>query len=220
MGSLKSIKIPGCSETLAEFLGIFLGDGNIRSDFQIAVSFNLKTEQLYADYVSWLIDSLFGLKASTRYRFNYGGGELVVNSRRLVEFLYSQGMTKGDKIKKGASLPRWVFDNEQTRNGAARGLFDTDGCVYKHSYLVRGAVYQYPKLAFTSYSRIIRKQFAELLTLSAFHPKEYGNRVCVYSQKEVLRYFQEIGTHNPAYQLRFERFCEDVELESLFYATA
>ena len=219
MGSLKPIRVPGYSEELAEFLGIFLGDGNIRSDYQLAISFNPKTERLYADYVSRLIDSLFGLKATTRYRFNYGGGELVVNSCGLVEFLYSQGMTQGDKIKKGASLPTWIFDNEQARSGAVRGLFDTDGCVYRHSYLVKGVVYQYPQLAFTSYAAKIREQFAGLLTLSAFHPKEYGNRVYVYSQKEVLRYFQEIGTHNPAYQLRFERFCEDIELEAAFYAT-
>jgi len=218
MGNPRSIRIPEHSEESAEFLGIVLGDGNIRSDYQIAISFNLKTEQPYADYVSRLINCLFGLKASPRYRLNYGAEELVVNSRSLVEFLYSQGMNQGDKIKGGACLPAWVFDNEPTRNGAVRGLFDTDGCIYRHSYLVNGFIYQYPKLAFTAYSEKIRKQFAGLLTLLAFHPKEYGNRVYLYSQEETLRYFQEIGTHNPAHQLRFERFCEDIGLETAFRA--
>lgn len=215
MGNLKPITVPDHSEELAEFLGIILGDGNVRSDFQVAISSNPKTEQFYADYVSQLLGSLFGLRASLRYRSDYGM-ELVINSRGLVDFLCSQGMTKGDKIKKGACLPAWVFDNELTRKGAVKGLFDTDGCVYRHSYLVNGVIYQYPKLAFTSYSAKIRKQFDELLNLLAFHPKEYRNRVYLYSQQEALRYFQEIGTHNPAYHLRFKRFCEDAELEAAF----
>ena len=170
-GKKKIIYIPEPSEKLAEFLGIFLGDGGFRSDFQISVSYNYKTEQAYADYVCKLIFSLFGLQTRRLIRPNYGSADLVVNSRALVQFLCDQGIVKGDKIAQATCFPPWVFESEDVRRGAVRGLFDTDGCIYRHSYQRNGILYQYPKIAFTSYSRIVRSQFFELLVQLQFNPK-------------------------------------------------
>ena len=122
MGNKKLIPVPNPSADLAEFLGVGLGDGNIRSNFQVAISFNLKTEQGYANYITRLIHTLFGLFPKERLRPKYGAGELVINSSSLVEFLCSEGMVKGDKIKNDAALPRWVFDCQSTQKSSVRGL--------------------------------------------------------------------------------------------------
>ena len=158
---------------------------------------------------------LIGLETKERVRLKHGSADLLVNGRKWVQFLHGQGIVKGDKIGKAVSLPEWIFESEIMRKGALRGLFDTDGCVYRHSYLVNGVFYQYPKLALTSYSLKIRKQFFELLSGFRFDPKEYGNRIRLYSQEQTLRFLLEIGTNNPWHRHRFEEFCEDLELEQL-----
>jgi len=216
MGSKKEIKIPAPCEKLAEFLGIFLGDGSVSSDYQVSISFNYQSEQLYASYVAGLIRELFGLTCARRIRPKHGCGDIIVNSGALVEFLFSQNIKKGDKIRGNSSLPAWVFETKETQTASARGLFDTDGCVYLHRYNAGSTIYYYPKLAFTGYSAIIRKQFFDLLILMGFRPREYGMRVHLYSQDEVIRYFHEVGTHNMWHQARFEKFCKDRELERFF----
>jgi intein/homing endonuclease len=213
VGSKKEIIIPKPSERLAEFLGIFLGDGGIGNDYQISISFNYKTEQVYAHYVAWLVSTLFGLASAMRVRPKYGCGDIIVNSRSLIEFIWSQGIRSGNKIREGSCLPDWVFEVSETRRGSVRGLFDTDGCIYRHAYRNGVTVYSYPKLALTSYLPKLQKQYFNLLVVLGFSPREYGNRVYLYSQSEVLRYWREIGTHNPWHQGRFEEFCEDLELE-------
>lgn len=216
MGTLKSIKIPKPSEELAEFFGIYLGDGGMGTDYQITISFNYKTERAYAAYVADLIYSLFGLKTGERIRPQYGSNDLVVNSRVLIQFLGEHGIFRGNKINKQFGLPLWVFQSRQTQIGAVRGLFDTDGCVYSHRYKAGSTLYYYPKIAFTSYSPVIRKQFFDLLVLLGFRPREYGMRVHLYSQDETLKYYREVGTHNLWHQGRFEKFCEELELEKVF----
>ena len=198
---------------MAEFLGVFLGDGNIASDYQAYISFNLKTEQPYADYLSELIFSLFRLEAKKRERPKFGAGDLVMNSCELIRFLLSQGLVKGDKIRHQAGLPPWVFESEGTIKGSLRGLFDSDGCIYRHSYSINRILYQYPKIAFTAYSPKIRSQIYQLLKQLKFCPKEQGNRVHLYSQYETLRFFKECRTHNSWHRGRFEKFCEDLHFE-------
>lgn len=216
MGSKKKISIPEESESLSEFLGIFIGDGSIRNDFQVAISFNWKTEEAYANFISALVNSLFGLETTKLIRPRYGSADLLINSRALVEFLSQNGIEKGNKIQKRICLPAWILNDKRAALGAIRGLFDTDGCVYQHIYMREKYIYKYPKLAFTSYSSVVRRQFFNLLAYLGFFPKEYRNRVYLYSQENVLEYFEKIGTHNPSYQKRFETFLEDLLVERFF----
>ena len=215
MGSRKEIKIPAPSAELAEFLGIFFGDGGIGSGYQVSISFNHKTEQEYAIHIARLAATLFGLSSMMRIRPEHGCGDVIINSRSLVEFLHFQGIKSGDKIREGSHFPDWVFESDETRRASVRGLFDTDGCIYFHSYKIGATTYRYPKLAFTGYSPVIRRQFFDLLVLLGFHPREYGMRVHLYSQDETLKYYREVGTRNSWHRARFEEFCEDRELEQL-----
>ena len=89
-------------------------------------------------------------------------------------------------------IPEVILQSSVSSKYFLRGLFDTDGCIYRHSYQRNGILYQYPKIAFTSYSRIVRSQFFELLVQLQFNPKEYRNRVYLYSQQEALRFFERI----------------------------
>ena len=60
--TLKEINKPARSSELAAFIGIMLGDGSIRSKYQLTVSFNYRTDKEFAEYAARLIKRLFGVE--------------------------------------------------------------------------------------------------------------------------------------------------------------
>lgn len=71
----KKIKHPKPSELLAEFIGIFLGDGSFGNKYQIVISWNHRCEQNYAKYIQKMILKLFGLDSKMRVRKQYGSAK-------------------------------------------------------------------------------------------------------------------------------------------------
>lgn len=55
--------VPERSESLAEFLGIVLGDGGLTKD-QCQISLHLRDDKQYADYLTKMIETLFGYTPS------------------------------------------------------------------------------------------------------------------------------------------------------------
>lgn len=199
----KKIKRPRKSPALAEFIGIMLGDGGIRNDYQISVSFNSKKDLKYANYIEELITRLFSISSTIMFREKYGSGDVVVSSRNLIEFLESQGFKKGNKIANKLNIPEWIWNKNEYKKKCLRGLMDTDGCIYSHKYKVNGKNYHYKKIAFTNYSQPALKSIEKLLVSIGFNPKVYNNRVHIYNHNDVKKYFRIIGTSNPRYISRF-----------------
>ncbi len=50
---------------------------------------------------------------------------------RLVEFLEKKGFPPGNKIKNKLRIPSWIKINQNYLKVCLRGLYDTDGSVYK-----------------------------------------------------------------------------------------
>ncbi len=202
----KTILTPVHSEDLAEFIGIMLGDGCIRNQWQVGVSFNQHGDRPYAEFIWKMIKRLFGLEAA--YSIRSSSVDLVVSSTALVAFLQERGFPKGSKRETLTAVPSWVQDTQNIRIVCLRGLMDTDGCVFRHRYRVNGKEYSYPKLAFASASpclvQFVVKSF-QMLDLPAYVHQQ-GQRVFVYSRKAVVRYFEIVGTHNPRYRQRFEEY--------------
>lgn len=200
----KKIKCPDKSSLLAEFIGIVFGDGGV-TNYQIRVTFNKDIDKPYSEYVTWLIKRLFSIEPSFSYRKIENTGNVTISSRNLVEFLKRHGIKEGDKTKWGGA-PDWVWQNKRFQAAYLRGLMDTDGCVYHHKYKVNGKWYSFAKIAFTSYLAPLRETIFHILKNLNFSPKLYGNRVYLYKRAEVDRYFKEIGTNNPRYLERYNRF--------------
>ena len=57
--SAKDITYPPHSTELAEFIGIMLGDGGMRSPYQCAVTYNRKTDCEHAQFIVNLVGKLF-----------------------------------------------------------------------------------------------------------------------------------------------------------------
>lgn len=147
----KPINRPQKSALLAEFFGIMLGDGGV-SAYQIMITLNRFDDAEYILFVSNVVDTLFDIKPKVRmYSENSitkSVGRIEISRRDLVEFLTQNGLVLGNKVRQQATVPKWILENKEYRIACLRGLIDTDGCVYKNTYIVSGKMYTYKKLLF------------------------------------------------------------------------
>lgn len=203
----KPVTHPHLSADLAELIGIMLGDGGM-TNAQVKVSFN-ELDAAYADHVRRLITSVLGVSPARLADAHDHAFDLVVSRVEAVEVLESFGLRRGNKVQHQVDVPLWVWKRRDYRIACLRGLMDTDGCVYHHRYAVNGKTYGYCKLCFTSYSRPLlasaKRLFEGLRLFPTIHAYD-GHRLYLHDTQAVRRYFEIVGTHNPRYQERFNRF--------------
>jgi intein/homing endonuclease len=202
----KKIKCPKPSEALAEFIGIFLGDGSFGTKYQLTVSYNHICEEEYAGHIQEMISTLFGVDSKVRIRKQYGSAEIVVNSSNLVDYLRKLIGVKEGAPKKVFKLPRWLWKNRRYKIGLLRGLFDSEGCVYKHEYYSNVKSYSYTKIAVTNYCDKILSVFQKFLSGINIASTKYRNRVHIYSQTDTRKFFELVGSNNSKNEIRFQKF--------------
>ncbi|MFH0839531.1 MAG: LAGLIDADG family homing endonuclease [Candidatus Omnitrophota bacterium] len=209
--SRKKIKYPKKSAALAEFIGIMLGDGGMGNGYQFKISFNRKADVEYADYIQRLIRRLFGVSSTVKIREKYGSGDIIVSGRNLVEFLIGCGIKEGNKVTGRIDIPQWIKSSKKYKIACLRGLIDTDGCFYSHSYIVNGKNYKYLKMCFTSYSAPLLKSVTAILEDIGLRPKNTAkNRVYLYSLDQLNKYFKKVGSSNPRYSNIYNNFCKSL----------
>jgi hypothetical protein len=192
---------PEPSALLAEFLGIMLGDGGI-GPYQISISLNATTDADYVDFVVDVIIRLFDLIPSQTTRKN--ACNIVVSSIGLIEFLCQKGLVRGNKVTHQVTLPSWIFQDPDFVKASLRGLMDTDGSIYGARHTIAETKYTHACLCFRNYSKpLLDAVYHNMLNLE-YHPKRGHNRIYLYRQKEITRYFQEIGSHNPKHLTRYK----------------
>lgn len=204
----KKILYPDNSELLAEFIGVMIGDGGIRNKHQITISYNWKEDRSYATYIQNIIKKLFGISSALYIREELGSADVLVTSTNLIEFLEKKGIKRGNKVVNQIDIPGWVFERREYQISCLKGLFDTDGCVYQHVYAVGGKKYRYVKMCFSNCSLPVLLSIKRMLENLNFHPIIDERQQGVYLNKssEVERYFLEIGSSNPRYYNRYNRF--------------
>ncbi len=194
----KEVFLPKQSKELAEFLGIMMGDGGINNLWQATITLNAVKDAQYARYVTNLCQELFGVLPSVRRR--KGNKALVISlaGTSIVNFLVSQGLPRGNKIKNGIKFPNWIFKKTSYQKFCLRGLIDTDGCIYMHRHTVCGKQYNNIGLSFSSLSSELILYV--ITTLEKFGIKAYitgrGTEVCVYQEDFIAKYLKIIGTSN------------------------
>jgi intein/homing endonuclease len=199
----KQVNRPALSTDLAEFVGIVLGDGSI-TNRQVTISCN-SLDAEYAEHVKRLIFELFGIQASSNIDEPNHVISVTSSGIALVELLEELGLRKGNKVNQQVDVPAWIWQRHEFQTACLRGLMDTDGCVFRHSYRVNGKVYTYTKLAFTNYSRpllLSAKRCFEALGLAPTLQKD-GRRLYLHNSRAVHKYFELVGTHNPRYRQRY-----------------
>lgn len=204
----KPIRKPPYSKMLAELVGTLLGDGGI-TPYQVCVTLNSKTDRQYAEYVSSLFNKLFRISISLQESKDENCITVVASSRNLVEFLLSIGLVQGNKIRQQIDIPAWIFTKPEYIKYCIRGLMDTDGCFYIDHHRIGGKQYYHSALAFTSYSPPLFDSVNKMFKTMGYHPtgkKEHRRNIFLRREKEILRYFKEIGSSNHKHLGRFANF--------------
>lgn len=202
----KEIKYPVRCAELAELIGVILGDGGLPGNHQLTVSFNNKTDKEYAVFLGRILRKLFSIDYHIHSRKNSNGSDIVVNSSNLIDFLLKQGLSAGSKVKNQVDIPYWIYKNIEYQKACVRGLIDTDGSFYRHSYNSNGKNYNYIKLCFTNRSKPLLNSVLRILKGFNFDVYLHGDQVFIYSRPGIKKYFEEIGSHNPKHSNKIRKF--------------
>ncbi|CAN5757256.1 hypothetical protein BH11PAT2_BH11PAT2_02400 [soil metagenome] len=200
----KQIVIPPVTIELAEFVGIMIGDGGI-SSHQIRISLHHIDDLAYCSYVTTLAEKLFGVKPTIQHRPTLSVNDIVISRIELVRYLHNLGLPQGNKIKQKIDIPLWIKKDKEFSRACLRGLIDTDGCIFTHTYSVNGKKYSYKKIDFTSASEPLRQSVYELLLAEGMHPRYVKNSgVRLESKADVKNYFASISSSNPKHLKRYD----------------
>jgi len=198
LGKRLPIKKPTSSIKLAEYFGIVLGDGGI-SRRQVSITLNRETDKEYVKFVKKMIENLFGVAPGLYSELESKADTIVVSRTELVDYLTQKkmGLRIGNKIKQKIDIPNWIKQKRAYRIACVRGLIDTDGSVYKHTYIVKNKTYCYKKLSFCSMSPPLLLTVFETLKNIGLKPRIYkGKEIKIEDTQKVRDYFRIVGSHN------------------------
>ncbi len=199
------IKKPRKSEELAEFTGIVMGDGGI-SKYQLTITLSFKDDKEYIKFVVKLIKKLFGVNPNVYRREKDSVDNIVVSRTKLIKFCVEKlGLKIGNKVKQQIDIPDWIKRNRNFRIACVRGLVDTDGSVFTHTYTSNGKLYSYKKLAFTNHSKPLILSVYKIIKGLGLNARlaQKESEVRIDSIKDMKRYFQIISSHNPKHLRRY-----------------
>lgn len=181
---------------LAEFIGVLLGDGCIQPA-QVSITLNTVADKDYICYVSDLITTLFQYSPTIHSRAPVKATTILISGKDFTVKLIDRGMKIGNKVKQQVDVPNWIKQNQALSLWCLRGLIDTDGGIFTHNYYVNQKKYSYQKLSFSNLSQPLRHfAYNTLLSIGLTPKYSNNNQVWLYSQKEVCKYLEIVGSSN------------------------
>ncbi|MFB6209209.1 MAG: hypothetical protein ABEJ56_03655 [Candidatus Nanohaloarchaea archaeon] len=193
------------SPELAEFYGALLGDGCIYSDMNtVCISGNSDLDEEYLGYLADLCRSIFDIEP----KFYFSEGEnvvrLIINSRKVAEFLINSGFVKGEKKEAEFRIPEVLY-NSGLVGSVVRGLFDTDGGIYSHPNSEIMA-------DITSMNSSIREFLIEAIKILDLPLKLSNNKFQAYGYENIRDFYREIGSSNSRNIKRYIFYMENDRL--------
>src|SRR3989344_9260859 len=170
---LRKVTLPtNLDESLAEFLGIIVGDGHvghypekdeygkikfIRRDVKIACN---KNEEEYIKYIMQLSHKLFNIELKRMQDTAPNCIVLRMHSKGIVHFLSDCGIPLNKKTNIVSIPPAIKRARKEVKCAFLRGLVDTDFAVTFKKKTKRG--YSYPVIKGSFKSRLLVEDLAEL----------------------------------------------------------
>ena len=189
------IKLDG---DLAEFLGIMSGDGYIgKLNNEITVTGHILRDKHYMHLqVAPLFEKLFGIKPKMRTQPKFSAIRCRVYSKYLAEFFSSEFSFPRGKKTEQLAIPIKIKENRQLIISFIRGLFDTDGSVYTH----HGNDLM---LEISAVGKRFHEDIFEALQSLDFHPYRGINKIILYRQSEIAKFFKLVKPKNDNHIRRF-----------------
>ncbi len=194
-----NIKIPEfISPELAELIGIYLGDGHINQNGLIITCGKIDLRYI-TKYIPNLIKFLFDKTSSIYYFKKSNGVQCRVYSRDIVNYIQKQFNLKLGK-KKNSSIPEMILHESTLLIPCIRGLFDTDGGLYRHHKTNLQIIF------FNSQISLI-DSLKKALEHLGYNPRigKNNDNYCLYLfGKEAVEYYNKIGFSNFKNNLKFK----------------
>ncbi len=194
------------STRLAEFVGIMLGDGSIVANsrikqYAVYVCGNSEDDERYLlNFIKPLIKDLFAIEMSVKYHQKFKEILLYKYSKDFVKILEGVGLKAGNKKDNNVGFPNWIFTDKKFIAACLRGLFNTDGTIYKR-WKHKGYFIEFTSNIFKLQTDIIKA--LDLLEINHsiwFRSKgPIANRCSICSQAAVKRFLSTVGSSNPKY---------------------
>lgn len=209
-GSLKQVRFPKKNKQLAEFFGILLGDGNINKfnkngagTYVVRIAGHADHDKEYlTNFVFNLSYQLFQIIPKMMKQKNKRALYVLIHSKKITEFLEEIGFPDGNKIKNKVTIPKWIYKNKEFLRVCLRGLFDTDGSIYR---LTNQNLLQ---IKFRNNNlrllRDVRKSLIELGINCSRLAK--NNSVYITKKSEMANFFKQIGFKNSKHLNRIKMF--------------
>lgn len=157
-----------------------------------------------------LMKRLFAIEVTTRHVDHTTS--LVLTGVNAVECLLKYGLKRGNKIRQQVDIPLWIKGRPSYAKACARGLIDTDGCVYIDQHRYGRKTYKNICLAFTSYSKPLLESVYNLFLSLNIKSRLYRNNVKIRKEMDVYRYYQLIGSHNEKHLAKLKEFFQRGEV--------
>lgn len=193
----RDVRIPNeITEKLSEFVGIIAGDGHVSGiNGQIDICGHATLD---AEYIERRVDVLFKDLFNTLPLKGHRPGVLYsrIHSKPLVSYLVNTFKIPLGKKKGKLRIPKIIFNNDLLVVAYLRGLFDTDGSIYRHH---KNDI----ALDITSASADFRLDVKRAFEKLGFHPVINGKNVQLYRKKEINTFFKVIKPANPKHLKKY-----------------
>lgn len=174
---------------LAEFYGALLGDGCIYSNMNsLCITGNANLDEDYIYYLKELCESVFNVEPKINFQQSENVVRLVLNSRKITNFLRDSGFKPGEKKNKNFELPKELY-NDEILKAVLRGLFDTDGGIYAHPNTEI-------MLDITAKNESIHGLLVEATEVLDLPLGVTSDRVQLYGEQKVDRFLETLGSSN------------------------
>lgn len=197
--NLKEIRLPKLDESLAEFIGIYLGDGTLDT-YTLKISGDARYDLRYFEYIASSVKKLFNLESKIVVEKNRPHVLLlIIRSKNLCSFLKDKyHLNFGNKIKNKTKIPEVILRSKKLSLACLRGLVDTDGCISRRG--VDGSQFC---VQFFNSNKVLLDQVKEIGYKYNFFSYFTGGETGTNNWNNIQNYFQEVGSSNLKHIVRF-----------------
>lgn len=201
---LKKIKFPEFNESLAEFIGIYLGDGTL-TEYCLRISGDKRYDLNYFNHVNKIAFDNFRIMGKIYADKITNQLSLAFFSKELSSFFTKElGIKVGDKIRNKSLIPLFIMENQSLSIACLRGLVDTDGSISR-----RGRNGSQFTITFNNHNIPLLLQVKEISDNSDIFTFFSEKDKCIGTNKadKIKEYFSKIGSSNLRHIVRYiERF--------------
>jgi intein/homing endonuclease len=195
------------SEETAELVGAIIGDGHLSSG-QIQIYLDIR-EKVYADHLVALLQKVTGYKPTLYKRNGYNLFIISLSGRAISHAVNDLGVVFGNKSKSQNQVPDWIKQNKAFFYAFVRGIYDTDGCLFRDHHTIGGRTYEHMGIALTSYNRMLLDDISKTLFDLDFHPTNTTKyRLLLRKQNEIHRFVSEVKPVNPKHLVKYKHIQE------------